>query len=131
MDTAGDCGSQPLSLVVRSLALGEIHRGDALRILWKEMRVGGLVGLSLAAANFLRMLVIGNGPMAAVAVSTALMLAVVLSKSLGSMLPLLATKLHLDPATAATPILTTIVDACSLTVMFTVAEALTAALGAV
>ena len=52
-------------------------------------------------------------------------LAVVLSKVLGAMLPLLATKLRLDPATAATPVLTTIVDACSLTVMFAVAELLT------
>ncbi|NLG25367.1 MAG: hypothetical protein GX558_08420 [Clostridiales bacterium] len=79
----------------------------------------------LAIANFLRMLLIGNGAPAALAVSTALMLAVVLSKVLGAMLPLLATKLRLDPATAATPVLTTIVDACSLTVMFAVAELLT------
>lgn len=124
MDTGGNCGSQASTLVIRGLALGEVKFSDFFRVLWKEFRVSLIVGVVLAAVNFLRLLLINK---ASIAVTTVVCLSmfctVILAKAIGCMLPLLAKKVHLDPALMASPMITTLVDACSLTIYFTIATA--------
>ncbi len=130
MDTAGNCGNQISTLMVRGLALGEVSPGDFLRVLYKELRVSAIVGAVLAAVNGLRIWlmygVLYAGQYQNVGgyvqvVSLALFLSVVLAKLVGGMLPLGAKKLGFDPAIMATPFITTIVDACSLILYFQIA----------
>jgi len=128
MDTGGSGGSQSSTLVIRGLALEEISRRDAFRVLWKELRVAILCGAALAVINFGRVLIMFNsdaiGQSTVVlgwSVSLALWITVVIAKIVGCMLPLLAKTLKLDPAVMAAPIITTIVDAGALLVFFGIA----------
>ena len=123
MDTGGNCGSQASTLAIRGLALGEIEFRDIFRILWKEFRVGLICGLVLAVVNFFRLLYINKvGPQVAVVVAASMFFTVLFAKAIGCTLPLLAKKIKLDPALMASPLITTIVDACSLTIMFGIAS---------
>ena len=123
MDTGGNCGSQASTLAIRGLALGEIEFRDIFRILWKEFRVGLICGLVLAVVNFFRLLYINKvGPQVAVVVAASMFFTVLFAKAIGCTLPLLAKKIKLDPALMASPRITTIVDACSLTIMFGIAS---------
>ena len=122
MGTGGNCGAQASALTIRGLALNEIELKDVLRLLWKEIRVAILVGCILAVINFARiMLTTDYGISLALVISLAMFLTVLLAKSLGCTLPLLAKAVHLDPALIASPLITTIVDATSLTVLFAIA----------
>lgn len=124
-DTGGNSGSQSSTLVIRGLALKEITVSDFGRILLKELGVGALVGLALAAANFLRLVITYPGDyMLALAVSLALFATVMIGKTAGSMLPLLAKIVKVDPAIMAAPLITTIVDASALVIYFKVVEVL-------
>lgn len=124
MDTGGNCGAQSSTLAIRGLALGEIEFGDIFRVLWKEIRVAILVGAVLALVNFARLMFISHQSMAvSLVVSVSLYLTVIVAKSIGCTLPLLAKRVHLDPALMASPLITTLVDACSLTVLFSIATA--------
>lgn len=124
MDTGGNCGAQSSTLAIRGLALGEIEFGDIFRVLWKEIRVAILVGAVLALVNFARLMFISHQTMAvSLVVSVSLYLTVIVAKSIGCTLPLLAKRVHLDPALMASPLITTLVDACSLTVLFSIATA--------
>ncbi|MCL2063879.1 MAG: magnesium transporter [Candidatus Cloacimonetes bacterium] len=119
MDTGGNAGSQASTMVIRSIALGEVVFKDLFRIVWKEFRVSLLVGSSLAIVNFLRILLFKQAsPIIASIVCISLFLTVVMAKFLGGLLPLCAKKLKLDPAIMASPFITTLVDAMSLTVFF-------------
>ena len=119
MDTGGNCGSQASTLAIRGLAVGDIEPSDALRILWREIRVAGIVSVVLAAINFLiQIFVFRRATLVALTVSMSMVCTVLLSKSIGCTLPLLAKKLKLDPALMAAPLITTIVDACSLMILF-------------
>ena len=129
MDTGGNCGSQASTLIIRSIALGQITFADFFYVWWREVRVAFLVGLALALANVARQLVlyvftdgvtIDTVTVTAV-VSAAMFFTVIIAKSIGCFLPLLAQKVKLDPAIMAGPIITTIVDACALTILFTIA----------
>ena len=121
-DTGGNAGSQSSTMVIRGMALGEILPGDAFRVLWKEMRVGLAVGLVLGMVNFIRLAVQYPGSqMLAFTVMLSLMAAVVMAKTIGSLLPLAAEALHMDPAIMAAPLITTIVDGVSLIVYFKLA----------
>ncbi|MBQ5771433.1 MAG: magnesium transporter, partial [Clostridia bacterium] len=92
---------------------------DVLRVLWKEFRVATIVSVALAAINMLIQLFVFKRPaLVAATVSSAMIFTVVLSKSIGCTLPMLAKKLKLDPALMAAPLITTIVDACSLLILF-------------
>ncbi len=125
MDTGGNCGAQVSTLIIRGLALNEITFRDIFRILWKEFRVGLLVGLVLSVFTFLRVLLINQaGVLIAGIVAASLYCTVLLAKAIGCCLPLLAKKVHLDPALMASPLITTIVDATSLTVYFSIATAM-------
>ena len=122
-DTGGNSGSQSSTLVIRGLALTEIRTSDALRVLRKELGVSSIVGLSLAAVGFLRVLLIGSGgPLVAATVAISLLAIVMISKLVGGLLPIAARRLGLDPALMAAPLITTLVDAGGLIIFFTLAR---------
>ena len=123
MDTGGNCGAQASTLAIRGLALGEIELRDIGKILWKEVRVALILGVILALVNFLRIwFFTPYDRTVAFIVSLAMFFTIIIAKSIGCTLPLLAKAIHLDPALMASPIITTLVDAASLTVLFTFAS---------
>lgn len=125
MDTGGNAGGQASVTIIRGLSLKEIDFSDYLKVLWKEMRVAVLCGLTLAAANFLKLMFIDRvSLMVSAVVCLTLVIAVFLAKVVGSMLPMAAKKLGFDPAVMASPFITTIVDALSLLVYFRIATLL-------
>lgn len=130
-DTGGNTGSQSATMVVRALALKEIGPKDAIKVLWKELRVSILLGLVLGFLAFLRVLLTGNPSHLpetisllniGIAISVALCIQVISATVIGALLPLAAAAVHLDPALIASPALTTIVDITGLFVYFTTAR---------
>ena len=121
MDTGGNCGSQSSTLIIRGIALGEIEFRDIFRVMFKEFRVSLLVGCALAAANGLRILLMYKNPSLALVITFSLMSTIMLSKLIGCVLPLLAKKARLDPAIMAAPLITTLVDTCSILIYFNIA----------
>lgn len=121
MDTGGNCGSQSSTLIIRGLAVDELHFSDFFTILWKEFRVAIVVGVVLALANGVRIFwVYKNLPMAVV-VAASLVVTIVIAKLVGCILPILAKRLRMDPAIMASPLITTIVDTCSIIIYFQIA----------
>lgn len=122
MDTGGNAGSQASVTVIRSLALNELSTKDVFKVMWKEIRVSALIGITLGIACFGKLMLIDNllfgyagyTPFRSFIVSLSLALTVVIAKFVGCSLPLLAKKVKLDPAVVASPFITTIVDALSL-----------------
>lgn len=124
-DTGGNAGSQSSTLVIRGMALHEITTKDFGRVFMKELLVSGLVGVALSTVNFIRLILMYPGNyMMALTVSLALFVTVVLAKTVGGILPLVAKLINTDPAIMAAPVITTIVDAFSLIVYFKIVEAL-------
>ena len=124
MGTGGNCGSQSSTLIIRGLATDEIKLKDVFRVLWKEIRVSIIVGIVLAIANGIRILIQYQDLQLAIVVGLTLIGTVALSKMLGCLLPLLAKKLKLDPAIMAAPLITTLVDIFSILVYFQIATAI-------
>jgi magnesium transporter len=132
MGTGGNSGSQSSTAVIRSLSLGDIAPRNVFRVLWKELRVAVLCAVSLAVVNYAKMflidrLLLGNTqvtPVIALVVSLTLVFTVILAKLVGSTLPLLAEKVGIDPAVMASPLISTLTDAMSLLIYFTVATAI-------
>lgn len=123
MDTGGNAGSQSSTMVIRSIALGEIQFTDFYKVLWKEFRVSLLVGFILAFVNFFRILIFDKaGLPITIIVCFSLFATVVLAKILGCLLPIFAKKVNLDPAIMASPLITTLVDAMSLILFFTLSN---------
>ena len=119
MDTGGNAGSQSSTLIIRALALDELAPRDTGVALGKELLTSLICGLGLGAVNFLRMVLIsGNTALEAAAISLAVFLTVVAANALGTLLPMLARLLRLDPALMAGPLLTTVVDVLSLMILF-------------
>ena len=119
MDSGGNAGSQASVSVIRSLSLDEIEYKDSLKVLWKEFRVAILCGLTLAIANFLKLMFIDNvGVTISLVVCLTLLVTITIAKLIGSFLPILANKLGFDPAVMASPFITTLVDAASLIIYF-------------
>lgn len=118
MDTGGNGGSQASTMIIRGLALDEIHLSDLFVVWWKEARVALLCGSALAAVNFLRIWLQYGDPGIAAVVALTLLCTLFIAKSLGCLLPMAAKKLRLDPALMASPLITTITDACSIFVFF-------------
>ena len=128
MGTGGNAGSQSSIAVIRSLSLGEIELRDIWRVLFKELRVSLICGVVMGVATFIKVLVIDlrldpSQILVAVVVSISLVLTVILAKIIGTVLPILAKRIGLDPAVMASPFITTIVDALSLMLYFEVASA--------
>lgn len=123
MDTGGNCGGQSSVTIIRGLSLGDITFRDTFRIIWKEFRVAFLCGVTLALVNFGKMLLIDRvSVMVAAVVCVTMVLTIILAKFIGCTLPILAKRLHFDPAVMASPFITTIVDALSLLIYFRVAS---------
>ena len=122
MGTGGNCGAQASTVAIRGLALGEIRLRDIGAVLWKEARVAATIGVVLAIVNFARMYFFTDaGAAVGLVVSAAMFCTIVLAKSIGCTLPIIAKTIKLDPALMASPIITTVVDAASLTILFTLA----------
>ncbi len=127
--TGGNSGSQSSVAVIRALSLGEVEFSDVLAVMWKELRVALLCGICLGGANFVKMLLVDrllmNNPDVTVTVAAVvcltLMLTVVCAKIVGCLLPMAAEKVGIDPAVMAAPFITTIVDALSLLIYFSIA----------
>ena len=124
MDTGGNCGSQSSATVIRGLSLDEIEFSDLLRVQWKEIRVAVLCGVTLAAASFVKLLLFDKVTLAvALVVCVTLAVTVLCAKVVGCTLPILSMKVGFDPAVMSSPFITTIVDAISLMLYFSVATA--------
>ena len=124
MGTGGNCGSQSSTLVIRGLAVGEIEFKDIFRVLFKEIRVAVVVGLMLAVVNGLRIYIMyDQNVMLAVALGLTMIAVVSMAKCIGCILPLLAKKVGLDPAIMAAPLITTILDTCTILVYFNIVTA--------
>ncbi len=123
MGTGGNTGSQAATLIIRGLATDEVEPSDAARILWKEIRVGAVLGAILSLANFFRICLIdGNGVGVALTVCIAMIGIVVFAKVIGSMIPLIVKKATLDPALIANPAISSVSDAVALSIYFLMAK---------
>lgn len=121
MDTGGNCGSQSSTLIIRGIALGEIQFSDLFRVMFKEFRVSLIVGVALALANGIRILIMYKNAGLALVIGLSLVATIVISKLIGCVLPLIAKKLHMDPTIMASPLITTLVDTCSILIYFNIA----------
>lgn len=125
MGTGGNSSSQSSVTVIRGLSLNEIQFRDALLVIWKEIRVAVMCGISLAAVNFVKLILLDRvGFMVSLVVSLTLAVTVAVAKCIGCSLPLLAKKIGFDPAVMASPLITTVVDALALLTYFGIATAL-------
>lgn len=127
--SGGNAGSQASVSVIRALSLGEIEFKSMFRVLWKELRVSILCGATLAAANFIKLMIFDlngnpNAFMIALVVSLTLLGTIMMSKLVGSSLPLLASKIGFDPAVMANPLITTVCDSLSLLIYFGIATSI-------
>ncbi len=130
--SGGNAGSQASVSVIRALSLGEIEFKNILQVLWKEIRVAVLCGLTLAVANFFKLLFFdlrhytgtGSPVEIALVVSATLVGTIVMAKIVGASLPILANKIGFDPAVMANPLISTVCDSLSLLIYFAVAKLL-------
>lgn len=125
MGTGGNCGSQSSTLVIRGLAVGEIQFRDIFRVIFKEIRIALVVSCLLAVVNGIRIYIMyGQNVTLAVALGITMIAVVVMAKCIGCTLPLLAKKMGLDPAIMAAPLITTILDTCTILVYFNIVTAI-------
>jgi magnesium transporter len=122
MGTAGNSGSQSSTLIIRGMAVDEIHLRDLFKVFWKEFRVALVCGAVLGVVNGLRIYYFEHAGIAvAITVGLSIVGVVILAKIVGAMLPMFAKKIRLDPAIMATPMISTILDTCSLLIYFSLA----------
>lgn len=127
--SGGNAGSQASVSVIRALSLGEIEFKSMFKVLWKELRVSILCGATLAAANFIKLMIFDlngnpNAFVIALVVSLTLLGTIMMSKIVGSSLPLLASKIGFDPAVMANPLISTVCDSLSLLIYFGIATSI-------
>ena len=123
-DTGGNAGSQSSTMIIRGLATGDLTIRDLPRVLWKELRVALTVGVVLSAVNLVRVGVQYGDWTVGIVVAITMLFTVIMAKVVGGVLPLLANAVHIDPAIMAAPLITTVVDACSLIIFFAVCTAM-------
>ena len=121
MGTGGNCGSQASTLVIRGMAVGEIDLKEWIKVVWKEIRVGFLVGIALLIVNAIRIYLQYKDLKLCIVLGLTLIGTVIIAKVIGAILPMLAKKLKQDPAIMAAPFITTVVDLCSVMLYFQVA----------
>lgn len=122
MDTGGNAGGQSSVTIIRGISLNEIEFSDLFKVVWKEFRVAICCGITLAAANFLKLILLDRVTvMVAGVVCLTLLVTIIAAKFIGCLLPMLAKKIGFDPAVMASPFITTIVDAVSLLTYFKIA----------
>ena len=119
--TGGNCGSQSSTLIIRGLAVEEIRFKDLFKVLFKEVRIAMLVGVMLAIVNGIRIIIMYHNPTLAIALGITLLCTVLLSKTIGCILPLIAKRIGLDPALMAAPLITTLVDTGTIFIYFLIA----------
>ena len=118
----GNCGAQSSATIIRGLSLGDIEFRDTLKVIFKELRIALVCGIALAIVNFAKLMIFDSvGPWVALVVSFTMIMAVVFAKVVGSILPVIAKKIGFDPAVMSSPFISTIVDAVTLLIYFTVA----------
>ena len=130
MGTGGNSGAQASTAVIRSLSLGDTEPQDAVSVMWKELRVAFLCGVTLAVVNFIKMLVLDGMIMhndgitvsVALTVSLSILFIVIFAKVVGSMLPIAAEKIGVDPAVMANPLISTVTDTVSLLIYIYIAK---------
>ena len=130
MGTGGNSGAQASTAVIRSLSLGDTEPKDAFRVMWKEWRVAAICGITLAAVNFVKMLLLDGMLLhndsvtiaVAATVSVSIVFIVMFAKVVGSMLPIIAEKVGVDPAVMANPLISTVTDAVSMLIYINVAR---------
>jgi len=121
MGTGGNCGSQSSTLIIRGMALEEIRLRDFFKVIFKEFRIAFLCSVVLAIVNGARIWITYSDPELAIVIALSIIGTVILAKLVGAMLPMAAKAVKLDPAIMATPLITTVVDSCSLLIYFTIA----------
>lgn len=123
--TGGNAGSQSSTTIIRAISIGDVELSDVWKVLWKECRVSLGVGVVLGLANYVRLIIMyPDEPIVCLVIGLSLIATVVMSKVLGCTLPFIAKTLKLDPAMMAAPLISTIVDALSLVLYFTIAALL-------
>ena len=123
MGTGGNSGTQAATLIIRGMATGELELEDCLKVGWKEIRIGIVIGLCLSAINYVRIVYLDHeSPMVALTVCCAMVLIVIVAKLIGALLPMLAKKIGWDPALMSGPMMASITDMISLGTYFTMAE---------
>lgn len=119
MDTGGNSGGQSSATVIRALSLHDVEFSDLPRVIWKEMRVALLCGLTLAVCNFAKLLLFDRLAVpVALVICLTLVVTIFCAKVIGCTLPMIAHRIGFDPAVMASPFITTLVDAISLLVYF-------------
>jgi magnesium transporter len=122
--TGGNAGSQTTATIIRALATGDVDLGDALRVWWHEIRIGLALGLAMAVVAYIRAITWESNPALAMTVSTSILGIVLWAAGIGSILPLLAARLRIDPTVVSGPVMSTLVDATGLFIYFSVARAI-------
>lgn len=122
--TGGNAGSQTSATIIRGMSLGDIRPRDILRVMGKEVQVGMICGVLLAALNFIKQTIFSPSTdiMVDLTVSVSMGFVVVVAKAMGCVLPIGAKVCKLDPAIMAGPLITTVVDAVALVIFFNVAQ---------
>lgn len=119
--TGGNCGSQSSTMIIRGLALDEIEPKDIFKAMLKEGEIGIIVGIMLAIVNGIRIMIFYHDSVLALVLGITLVATIIMAKLMGCVLPICAKKLRLDPAIMASPLITTLVDTCSILIYFNVA----------
>ena len=120
--TGGNAGSQTTAIIIRALAVGDIALTDSLRVLWREVRSALILAAVLAPIAYVRAVTWGNSPTTGIVVAGGIFAIILWADSVGSLLPLLAAKLHIDPALVSGPLMSTLVDATGLLIYFSIAR---------
>ncbi len=120
--TGGNAGSQTTNTIIRALAVGDIDLKDASRTLWHEIRVGVLIGVGMGIFGYIRAILWHVSPGVALTVAIAIFMVVLWATSMGSLLPIIATALKIDPTVVSGPVMSTLVDATGLLIYFSVAR---------
>ncbi len=116
--TGGNAGAQASTLVVRALAVGELNVGDFVRVVWRESRLGILLGLTMAVATYIRAVTIGGSMDLGITVSATIVAIVTVSSTVGAAIPIVGRKVGVDPAVLSAPVITTIIDSAGLFIYF-------------
>ena len=120
-DSGGNAGTQSSTVIIRGLATGEIRMNEVLKVFWKELKAGLLVGLAMGVLAAARAIIMNRNPLLAITVGLAMIATVIVATTLGAVLPILFKKMKLDPALMSGPFITSIVDIVSLFVYLHIA----------
>jgi magnesium transporter len=122
--TGGNAGSQTVTTIIRSIALGEVRLRDAWRVLAREASTGIMIGVVIGGVAFGRALLWGAPAALAITVSLTVLAICTWSTTVGSLIPLAAERFGVDPAVLSAPLITTLVDATGLIIYFSIAKAI-------